>query len=107
MNLLGTDYKSLEVPSISSKIKPDASIATKDDKIMFIDVLSETSVKTIRKLYHVLLLQLVYIRSVNKQTEEVSGFVLPKNPSPDFNCEVESKFVQVCRNHNSHMHKSV
>ena len=65
----------LEVPSISSKIKPDASIAIKDDKIVFIEVLSETSVKTIRKLYHVLLLQLVYIRSVNKQTEEVSGFV--------------------------------
>ena len=49
----------------------------KDNKIMYIEVLSETLVKTIRKLFFNLLLQLSYIRSVNKRVVKVSGFVLP------------------------------
>ena len=71
-------YKELLVPTISSAIKPDISIKdSKGNKILHIEVLSETLVKTIRKLFFDLLLQLLYIRSVNKAVFEVSGFVLP------------------------------
>ena len=59
-------YKELLIPSISSAIKPDISIKdSKGNKILHIEVLSETLVKTIRKLFFDLLLQLLYIRSVN------------------------------------------
>ena len=71
-------YKELLVPTISSAIKPDISIKdSKGNKILHIEVLSETLVKMIRKLFFDLLLQLLYIRSVNKAVFEVSGFVLP------------------------------
>jgi len=45
---------------------------------MHTDMLSETLDKTIRKLFFDLLLQLLYIRSVNKVVVEVSDFVLPR-----------------------------
>ena len=71
-------YKELLVPTVSSAIKLDISIKdSKGNKILHIEVLSETLVKTIRKLFFDLLLQLLYIRSVNKAVFEVSGFVLP------------------------------
>ena len=73
-----TEYKELIVPTVSSVIKPDISIKdSENNKITYIEVLSETLVKTIRKLFFDLLLQLLYIRSVNKKVYEVSGFVLP------------------------------
>ena len=84
-NRLITEYNRLQVPGISTAIKPDVSITnTEGDKIVFIEVLSDTLVKTIRKLFFVLLLQLVYVRSVHKQTQEVSGFILPKSSKSDY-----------------------
>ena len=59
------------MPGISLSNKTDVSITKPDDdKIVFIEVLSKTLVKTITKLYHILLLQLVYIRNVNKHITE-------------------------------------
>ena len=59
------EYKELIAPTISSAIKPDISIKDiKDNKIMYIEVLSERLVRTIR--FFDLLLQLLYIRRVNK-----------------------------------------
>ena len=84
-NRLITEYNRLQLPGISSAMKPDVSITnTEGDKIVFIEVLSDTLVKTIKKLFFVLLLQLVYIRSVHKQTQEVSGFILPKSSKSDY-----------------------
>jgi len=71
-------YKELIIPTLSTAIKPDISIKDiEGNRIMHIEVLSETLVKTIRKLFFDLLLQLLYIRSANKVVVEVSGFVLP------------------------------
>lgn len=50
-NKLITGYDRVQVPGISPAIKPDVSITnTEDDKIVFIEVLSETLVKT----YHLM-----------------------------------------------------
>ena len=81
------EYTRIRLPGVSSTIMPDVSITNKKDEklkgvednyIVFIEVLSETLKKTIKKLYYVLVLQLIYIRSFSKGTVEVSGFVLPK-----------------------------
>ena len=61
---------------------PDVSIKRttklkKTTTVVFIEVLSETLKKTIRRLYYVLVLQLIYTRSLSKGIFEVSGFVLP------------------------------
>lgn len=66
------------MPTLSSKSKPKISVIDEQgNEIVFIEVLSDTMAKTVRKLYLILLLQLVYCSS-NKLTMQVNGFVLPK-----------------------------
>ena len=61
------EYKRITVPGLSSTVMPDVSITKKDkdnkeydDYIVFIEVVSNTLKKTIKKLYYVLVLQLIY-----------------------------------------------
>ena len=70
-------YKCIEVPTITSKVKPDITVFSKNAHVFFAKVLSSNNiVHSTRKLCFVLLLQLMYVRSY-KDVSSVSGVVLP------------------------------
>ena len=73
-------FKDIDIPNISSRVKPDISVYNKSKKVyvMFIEVESESLESTIRKMYFVLLLHLVKVRISNKSISTVTGVVLPK-----------------------------
>ena len=73
-------FKDVDIPGISSRVKPDLSVYSRSRKqyVSFIEVESETLISTIRKMYFVLLLQLIRARIFDKSVCTVTGLVLPK-----------------------------
>ena len=73
-------FKNLDIPGISSRVKPDLSAYNRSKKqyVFFIEVESETLMSTIRKMYFVLLRQLIRARIHDKSVCAVTGLVLPK-----------------------------
>ena len=73
-------FKDIEIPGISSRIKPDLSVYNKSKNVYveFIEVESETLESTVRKMYFVLLLQLIQVRICGNSISAVTGLVLPK-----------------------------
>jgi len=75
-------YKYIEIPSISSAIKPDKSVCSNDsagDYVFFAEVLSsKDEVSTARNLFfNCLILQLIYIQNSRKDMLSISVVLLP------------------------------
>ena len=72
-------FKDIDIPGISSRVKPDLSVynKAKNAYVAFIEVETETLQSTIRKMYFVLLLQLIKARICDSSISAVTGLVLP------------------------------
>ena len=73
-------FHNIDIRGISSRVKPDVSVYNKSKHVFvaFIEVESESLRSTIRKLYFVLLLHLIKVRTYDKGISTVTGVVLPK-----------------------------
>ena len=52
-------FKLLDLPDISTRVKPDLALVCDDGYVAFLKVESETYASTIRKMYFVLMLHLM------------------------------------------------
>ena len=82
-NLEVINYKRIDLPGISSRVKPDVSVVLnragyKAEYVFLAEVLSKLdTVSTTRKLCFDLLLQLIYLRNTNKTVYSISGVLFP------------------------------
>ena len=73
-------FSNIEIPSISSRVKPDLSVYSKKKKqyVFFTEVESETFEGTVKKMYFILMLQLIKAKCCVPAITDITGLVLPK-----------------------------
>ena len=68
-------FKIMDLPDISTRVKPYLALVCNDGYVAFVEVESETYVRTIRKLFFVLMLHLMKVKIILEESSisEVKG----------------------------------